>query len=514
MIRRLLALALGGLSLGGVAQPASADWHEASSKHFVVYSEQRPEKLRAFADELERFDKAMRVMWGLQDRDIGSAGRVTVYVVDEVADVARLSKSRGIAGFYSGRATGPVAFVPRKAGTSDTDLSATAILFHEYAHHFMFRNWPHSAYPAWFSEGFAEFNATTHFDKEGNAIVGFPPQYRAWGIFQDSLPLERMLAADTAKLREDQMQSLYGRGWLLTHYVMIEGSRAKQGEAYLKAINDGQSALDAAKSAFGDLRTLDRELDRYARGRFGARKIAAAAIAPGEIRLRRLTPGEEAFMDVRIRSTAGVNAETAPRVYAAARKAAAPYPDDAAVQRALAETAYDAGDFAAAEAAADRAIAADPKLVEAHCYKAMAAMAKATEAKDFSAETWKAIRKTIVAANKLDPDDPEPLMLYFRSFVAAGAAPTENARAGLYQAFEYAPQDDELRFNVALTRLRDGKIKEARETIRPLAFDPHGGAIAEHASKIVAAIDSGDAKAALAAAESPDAAAKEGSGAH
>ena len=49
---------------------------------------------------------------------------------------------------------------------------------------------------------------------------------------------------------------------------------------------------------------------------------------------------------------------------------------------------------------------------------------------------------------------------------------------------------------------------------RPLAFDPHGGAMAEHASKIVAAIDSGDAKAALAAAESPDAAAKEGSGAH
>lgn len=497
MFRKLLVLVL-----SFVALPAHAAWHEASSRHFVVYSEQKPEKLRAFADQLERFDKAMRVLWARPDPEIGPANRVTVYIVDDIADVGRLSNIRNAAGSYQGRATGPIAFVPRASGTDDTDLSATAILFHEYAHHFMFTTWPHAAYPRWFVEGFAEFHATTRFEKDGSVVIGYPPQYRAWGIFQDSLPLERMLVPDTGKLREDQEESLYGRGWLLTHYIMIEGSRGEQGMAYLKAINDGKSAREAAKTAFGELRTLDRELDRYARGRFGARRIAAKAVTPEPITLRRLTPGEEAFMEVRLRSTAGVNRETAPRVYAAAKKAAAPFPNDALVQRWFAETAFDAGDFAEAEAAAGRAIAADPKLVEAYCYKAQAQMAQAIGKKDFSVETWKAIRKTIVVANKLDPEDPEPLMLYFRSFVDADATPPASAREGLYKAFELAPQDEGLRFNAALTRLRDGKIEDARLTIRPLAFDPHGGAMTEHASRILAAIDSGDAAAALKEAES------------
>lgn len=92
-------------------------------------------------------------------------------------------------------------------------------------------------------------------------------------------------------------------------------------------------------------------------------------------------------------------------------------------------------------------------------------------------------------------------MLYFRSFVDSGATPPASAREGLYKAFELAPQDEGLRLNAALTRLRDGKIEDARLTIRPLAFNPHGGAMMEHASKILAAIDSGDADAALKEAE-------------
>ncbi|MBO9624483.1 MAG: hypothetical protein J7500_17375 [Sphingomonas sp.] len=499
MFRRLLAAAL-----VLVATPAHADWYEASSAHFVVYSEQKPEKLRAFADQLERFDKAVRVLWGVSDQPVGPANRVTVYVVGDIADVQKLTTSRNAAGFYEGRATGPVAFVPRSAGTDETDLSAMAILLHEYAHHFMFTTWPHAAYPAWYVEGFAEFLATTRFEKDGSVVVGYPPQYRASGIFQQSLSTERMLAADARKLGDMQMDSLYGRGWLLTHYLMIEGKRGNQGMDYLKAINGGKSALDAAKQAFGDLNLLDRELDRYARGRFGARRIAAKVVTPGPITLRRLSPGQEAMMDVRIRSQAGVNEETAPRVYVRAKKAAAPFPNDPAVQRALAEAAFDAGDFAEAEAAADRAIAADPKLVEALCYKARAQMARAAKAKDLSPETWKAIRRTIAAANRLDPEDPEPLMLYYRSFADAHAMPPQLAREGLYKAFNLAPQDDGLRLNAAVVQLRDKKVADARETLRPLAFNPHGGGLAEYASKIVAAIDSGGEVAALKVVDADD----------
>lgn len=492
MFRKLLAAVL-----AVAAVPAHADWHEASSRHFVVYSEQKPEKLRTFADQLERFDKAMRVLWNLPDPAVGPANRVTVFVVDDINDIRRLTTSRNAAGFYQSRATGPVAFVPRSAGTDDTDLSSTAILLHEYAHHFMFTNWPHAAYPGWFVEGFAEFHATARFEKDGSVIIGYPPQYRARGIFDQNLSTERMLAPDARKLGDMQVESLYGRGWLLTHFLMIDGRRGNQGMDYLKAINSGKSALEAARQSFGDLNALDRELDSYARIRFSARQIPAKVLNPGPITLRRLTPGEEAMMAVRIRSQAGVDEETATRVYARAKKAAAPFPNDPAVQRALAEAAYDAGDLAEAEAAADRALAADPKLVEALCYKAMARMALATKAKDFSPETWKAIRRTIAAANKLDPEDPEPLMLYYRSFADATGMPPALAREGLYKAFSLAPQDSGLRLNAGVVQLRDKKVAEARETLRPLAFNPHGGGLAEYATKIVTAIDSGGEAAAL-----------------
>lgn len=493
MIRKLLALLL-------LLAPATAhaDWYEASSKHFVVYSEHRPERLKQFAEGLERFDAALRVLWQQPDSDVGPANRVTVFVVDDIGDVRGLSGVRNVAGFYQPRANGPLAVVPRSAGGDVTDIGALAILQHEYAHHFMLTRWAHGAFPSWFTEGFAEFHATTRFERGGSVVIGDPPLYRVQGVFSNALPLERMLGAQTNKLSDAQVQALYGRGWLLVHYLMLSDQRVDQSGPYLRAINAGKSAAEAATTAFGDIRTLDRELNRYANGRrLTARRISADALPSPRVTIRKLTPGEEATMAVRIRSQVGVNAKTAPGVYVAAKKAAGPYPDDAVAQRTLAEAAYDAGDFAAAEAAADRAIAANPKLVEAHVYKAMARMAIATEAKDFSADTWKAIRRVIATANKLDPEDPQPLMLYFRSFVESGATPPELARSGLYRAFDLAPQDPGLRLNTALTFLRDGKIADARRTIRPLAYNPHGGALAEQASRIVAEIDAGKAATAI-----------------
>ncbi len=53
-IRRLL---LAGLAALAAVQPANAAWREASTDHFVIYSEQTENSLRDFATRLERFDK-------------------------------------------------------------------------------------------------------------------------------------------------------------------------------------------------------------------------------------------------------------------------------------------------------------------------------------------------------------------------------------------------------------------------------------------------------------------------
>lgn len=118
---------------------AMAKWHEASSPHFVVYANESPERLKAFATKLERFDKAMRFVGNIPDVDVGAANRLNVYVVSNVDAVQRLAGrgSGNVAGFYIGRASGSVAFVPRKVGSNGaSDLDADTIFFHEYAHHF------------------------------------------------------------------------------------------------------------------------------------------------------------------------------------------------------------------------------------------------------------------------------------------------------------------------------------------------------------------------------------------
>lgn len=487
MIRNLLAAAL-----VFVPATAHADWYEASTDHFVVYSEDSPERLTKFATQLERFDKALRVLRSLTTAPVGDANRVFVYVVGGTNTVARLAGDSRVAGFYRARAGGSMAVVPRRAGVDVLDLSGQAILLHEYTHHMMLSLWPHAAFPSWFIEGYAEFHATARFEKDGAVSFGLPPQYRGYGLLAgNALPAEKLLTAEGRKLNDEQRDGLYGRGWLLTHYLTFGGKRPKQLATYLDAINRGKPPLEAATATFGELKVLDSELERYKTGKFQGRTVPASAITVGPVKIRKLSPGEAATMDVRIVSKNGVNEKTAPGVYAQARKAAAPFPDDPGAQIVLAETAYDAGDYKEAEAAADRAIAVDPKAVDAHVYKAMARMAVAGKAGDQSKETWSAIRKIITAANRLDPDDPEPLTLFYRSFFESGQAPTKNARQGLYTAYLLGPQDRELRMNAAVSYLQEDNRPMARELLRPLAYDPHNGGMAKAASDLIAAIDAG-----------------------
>ena len=494
------------LLLAALLAPVSANaaaWYEASTDHFVVYSEQPPARLQQFAAKLERFDAAMRWLRNLKDEPIGKANRVTVYVVDDTGDVEKLA-FRNAAGFYHPRAGGSLAVVPRNTGAGEADLSAQAILLHEYAHHLMWTFSPNAVYPAWYIEGYAETLATVKFYDDGAVDLGRPPQYRAYGLMGgNALPIEKLLIADTLKLNDQQRDGLYGRGWLLSHYLLLSGQRKGQLDGYLKDLNAGKPPLEAAK-AFGDLRKLDRELEQYKGGTFKVFKLAGSVIKTGPINLRKLTPGEAATMDVRIRSKVGVNAKTAPGVYERAKRAAAPYPDDPGAQLVLAETAYDARDYAAAEAAAERALKADPKAVDGYVYKAMARMGMAHKANDKTPATWSAIRKIIAAGNRIDPEDPEPLTLYYRSFVEADTPPSDNAKQGLYKAFALAPQDDALRFNVATVLLRDRDKDGARATLAPLAYQPHGKGLALVSSSLIKLIDSGDIEAVLRKLDAPE----------
>ncbi|MEH3103246.1 MAG: hypothetical protein PGN12_05010 [Sphingomonas phyllosphaerae] len=486
-----LALAL------GVATPATATWQQASSRHFIVYSEDEPDKVTEFATRLERFDKAMRVMRGMDDPAFSPTQRVHVFVVKDIAALQKLLGARDMAGVYMPRLSGPVAFVPRK--TNDTGklaLTPQAVLLHEYAHHFMFSSWGDRAFPAWFVEGFAEFNATMVFESD-RLLIGAPPLYRAYGLIDDQmLPMRDLLTMSPSDKRLDpnQRQVFYGRSWLLTHYMLLNAERRTQLAAYLKALESGGDPK-SQMALLGDPRKLDNALNNYARKALPMLGLKIETLPIGPVTTRALSPGEEAIMPVVLRSTRGVNTKTAPAVAVAARKVAADWPNDPAVQVALAEAEYDAGAYAAADAAAARALAVDPKSRKALIYRGMAQAGLAEKEHVTDAARWKAVRQWFITANHLDAEDPWPLVAHYQALRSSGGPMSPNAEKGLDYAFSLAPFDTGLAMQVAAMHIRKKEYGAAVPALRRVAYDPHGGALATMAGAVLTAVESKDSTA-------------------
>ena len=481
------------------ATPAHADWYQAKSRHFIIYSNDDPERLRIFAERLEKFDQAVRAVRSMDDPPLTDSRRLTVYALSSGAAVAKLAGSSSIRGFYQGRADGSIAFVPRRGGGGDEyDLDAESVFFHEYAHHLQLQ-YSSMALPVWFTEGFAEFFATAQIRRDGTAMIGSQPGYRLWSVFNDDsgLTIEQILGQTYERLNAEQIDRIYAQGWLLMHYLSFEESRKGQLNRYVTAIQNGMTPLDSARAAFGDLNRLKSELNRYREARrMTGIVVSAKALATGPIEVRPLTKGEAALMDVHIRSTRGVDAKSAPAIAADARKAAEKHAGDAFAQRVLAEAEFDVQEYAAADAAASRAVASNPNLVPALLYKGRTQMqlARANPAQ----ANWTDVRNWFLRANKVDTENAMALYLFYQSFQAAGQRPTKNAIDALLYAAVLAPQDDELRLAALQQLLLDKRLAEAKKVFAPIAYKPHGSAKwRETSGKVMAAIEKGDADAAI-----------------
>jgi hypothetical protein len=495
-----------GLLLLCFGSAAQAAWFEAKSKHFMIYANGYPNDLQRFASELERFDQAVRFIRMMDDPELTDSNKLRVYVLKNEDAVGKLAGSKFVAGFYQPWPSEPAAFVPKISDlgiewAKGMYLDQQAIFFHEYAHHLQLQ-YSNVAMPAWAIEGFAEFFATARLEKDG-VIIGNPPQYRGWALFKHGgLPFEQIVGASYKGLKEDELEQVYGYGWLLMHYLTFEPKRAGQFNRYIAGIQKGMAPLDSAKSAFGDLSILEKELNRYKSGRLMGVKVPADKLVIGPIALRQLSAGEQAIMPVRMQSRRGVGSTSAPGVAAAARAAAAPYPNDPAVQDALAEAEFDARNYAAAEAAADRALAANPRHVRAMIYKGRSKMALA--AQDPKKANWPEIRAWFTNANKLDTENAEPLSQYYQSYLAAGERPTKNAIDALEYAAVLAPQAVDIRMAAVHQLLIDGRTAEAKEMFAPAAFNPHAGQQwRDRAALVMAALIKGDAKAALSTLDAP-----------
>src|SRR3954451_9623151 len=502
-MRALLAWCVAAVAAVSGA-PASASWYQASSKHFVIYANESPKALTDFANRLERFDQAVRFLRAMDDPPVGDGNRLTVFVLPSVGAVQKLmGGDRFIEGFYTGRASGSYAFVPRSTGEDRAgELTADTIFFHEYSHHLMFQTIDRPL-PEWVVEGFAEFMSTVRFERNGDIGLGLPAYHRAGGLlFGERLPLEVMLSGNYAKLTPDQRESIYGRGWLLIHYLTFEKSRSGQLERYVDLLSKGTPAIAAARTAFGDSKQLDRDLNVYMnQATMNYLRLPGSKFHNEAIDVRQLSEGAAKAMPLRVQSKRGVNEKTAEPLAVQVRGIEARYPGDELVELTLAEAEIDSGHFDAAEAAADRALKANPRDTKALVFKGRATVERATKLTgDARHAAFETARHLFIQANKLDTEDPEPLLEFYKAFVAEGLSPNSNAIAALHYASDLAPQDEGVRMNSAVQYLNEGKMAEAKRALTVIAYDPHGNELSKVARTIIDKIDAGDSKNALAAA--------------
>jgi hypothetical protein len=476
------------------AGPARADWMEARSEHLVIDIDADEAVARDYAIKLERFDAALRLLYGVADDPTRRVNPVHIYPLKEglfesVCDCV------GWVGFQSPSATGSAIFTIYKAKLDEKskqgDQTPQAVLLHEYSHQFMYSSFP-LAYPLWYSEGFAEFNANAAFETNGAVDIGFPANYRAWSIRNQ---YEELTVREFFEPPESYpVDTLYGRGWLMTHYLTLDPARKGQLATYLAEFNKGKSSLDAAQIAFGDVNRLYRDLFDYRTRKGGLAKplrIPPAKYAPA-VSVVPLSPGAAAMMPYHIRIAWGLSSKRAKDMVKEASRIAGAYPRDARAQVDLAGIAFIADDLDTADAAAYRALSADPGNRNALLRKGQIAVRRVSQASAATPTDWAAARAWYLKANKAEPDASLPLLLYYQSFVTAKQVPSKGAVLGLKRAEVLTPEDGQIRMLLARRLIDEGDAKGARYLLQPVAFSPHAREDDNAARKVIGLIDAGN----------------------
>lgn len=140
-------------------------WLRAETPGFIVYSTGAETRVRGVAEDLEAFDALLRRM--TQTTAPRSPTKLEIYLFNGPGQYQEAfpGDSSSIRGRYGAR---PDIIAAYAIFEDRVGMGAQDVLFHEYAHHFMYQYFA-NIYPAWYVEGFAEFASTVAF--EDNRIV-------------------------------------------------------------------------------------------------------------------------------------------------------------------------------------------------------------------------------------------------------------------------------------------------------------------------------------------------------
>lgn len=471
------ALLLGAsVAIASISPARAENWYKLKSRHFELYSAGSVELATKLSNDLERFDFLVRQMFGVPEDP--NALPLPIYLLQNKAAVGAMIKMPSVAGYFSRDIEGRFIVSHRQVAMSELELGAQTTLFHEYAHFLMYRNF-RFAYPSWYVEGFAEYLSTIEFDSQGRFDLGRPARHRAWSLAQDDMPLSNVLAGKQIH----NADLFYGKSWLLVHLLSTSAERKGELGRYLSLVAGGTPPDEAGVAAFGDLKKLDRELDKYMRASIKFSRSASPLPQPAAPALEQLSPVDSAilplhimrFVDKReeealgeLRKIALANPQSASAAYETARAAQA-------LAKVTEDTAKTIALWNEAEKFNDLALKLSPAMARANLLKGEIEMHRLESLALSPPERWATARVWLKKASEASPYDSYAFWTLYTSYSAESAKIPGPARYALRRALELAPEASSIRAAFAWDLANLGRFDDAIAQARILANNPHGG---------------------------------------
>lgn len=473
------ALLLGGAIALTSLQAAQAEWRRAETTNFLVYGEGSEGDLRRHAERLERFDALLRRQLSVPPMD--GARKLPVYLVYTNKELRQVNPNlaEGVAGFYSASETDVYAVLNRRGGDD--------ILFHEYAHHFMFQNFP-GGYPGWFTEGFAEFFMTAAVDNADKVTVGYfnPGRLRTLNEV-DWIPVEQLLVSRPRTIENRRQRSaFYAQSWLLTHYMFMDAGRRRGLDAYLAAVGQGAAPIEALQTHLGHTPdSLEAALKAYLRGTMNYAEIRMAETGSA-MRFQTLPASADRMLLDSLNIRYPKDEAEAEALLQKVRTDAARHPGDRLALVTLGRAELNWGDAAAGEAALQQALVVAPDDSEALQLLARARIKAGDEAPEARTRNYVEAQAYLARALQADPTDYRIYLALARLRRISDAYPNDNDLQTWRLAVAYAPQVMSARAQAGEALLQVGQREEATAMLTPVANNPHGG---EHVERARALLD-------------------------
>jgi hypothetical protein len=473
MLGAALAAAL-ALSAG----TANARWVKAETDRFIIYGDVPEATARDYAVKLSTFDKVLHT-YVPQAADVAPARKFEVYLVSQ-AGLNRVwpGSSGAIGGFYT--TTSQVEFAA--VSISAPVMSGDTVLFHEYAHHFMFANFP-AAYPTWFTEGWAEYFGNTQITPD-LIKVGAYNKDRVWWLGSDWIRWGELF--DKAPGDIDSWGALYyPQSWLFIHYMLGDKARAEQLNRITAAIATGEVPSKAIQRIMGlSLAQLNRDLHAYRELRL---LVIKNAVPPPQVTVTVLPPSADDLLLERLRlARAEIGKPDRFGFLSTIRRRAAKFPGDALADQVLALAEFTYGDVAAGEAIVARRLAASPDEVETLRIAGMGQVIAAERNPKSREARYRAARPFLIRAYGLDPTDFRTLYAYAFSRRLEPGFPNVNDLKALEEAHGLAPSAADITLLAGDALLRGGQPARGRGLLAILANDPHGGRLTQRAKALLA----------------------------